>query len=215
MTWLSDFFHNMAINSSVPIFTALLLGLMASLGPCTMATNVAAIAYISRKLADRKFAILASLSYSLGRMVTYTLLGLLIIGIGLEVPVIRNFLEDVGTYVLGPILIVSGILMLVADRFSFGRGGPGEEESRTRSRTTTRTILATARREPRPLSTLVAAEGRDGSLLPVPQLEVEPCDAHAVVWSGRGTAWMWRPPGQNGDAPPGVESSHSAQSRKD
>jgi cytochrome c-type biogenesis protein len=123
MAWLSDFFHNLAISSNMPVFTALLLGLMASLGPCTMATNLAAIAYVSRRLADRKFAILASLLYSLGRMLTYTLLGLLIIGIGLEIPAIRNFLEDVGTYVLGPILVIGGILMLLADRFSFGRGG--------------------------------------------------------------------------------------------
>ena len=123
MAWLSDFFHNMAVNSSVPIFTALLLGLMAAVGPCTMATNFAAIAYIGRKLTDRKFAIMASLLYSLGRMLTYTIIGALIIGIGLEVPAIRNFLEKVGDYVLGPFLIVGGILMLVADRFSFGGGG--------------------------------------------------------------------------------------------
>jgi cytochrome c biogenesis protein CcdA len=88
-----------------------------------MATNFAAIAYIGRKVSDRKFAIMASLLYSLGRMVTYTIIGALIIGIGLEVPAIRNFLEDVGAYVLGPFLILGGILMLVADRISFGGGG--------------------------------------------------------------------------------------------
>lgn len=123
MAWLSDFFHELAINSTVPIFTALLLGLMAAVGPCTMATNFAAIAYVGRKITDRKFAVLASLLYSLGRMVTYTIIGGLIIGIGLEVPAIRNFLEGVGIYVLGPFLVLGGILMLVADRFSFGGGG--------------------------------------------------------------------------------------------
>ena len=123
MTGLSDFFHNLAINSTVPLFTALFLGIMSALGPCTMATNIAAIAYISQRLADRRFAFLASLLYSLGRMVTYTLLGIIIIGIGMEVPAIRNFLEDVGTYVLGPLLIIAGILMLVAHKISFGGGG--------------------------------------------------------------------------------------------
>ena len=96
---------------------------MASVGPCTLATNVASIAYISRRITDRKYAIMASLLYSLGRMITYTLIGLLIIAIGMETPAIRNFLEDVGTYVLGPLLILAGILMLVIDRFSFGGGG--------------------------------------------------------------------------------------------
>jgi cytochrome c biogenesis protein CcdA len=66
---------------------------------------------------------MASLLYSLGRMIGFTLIGLLIITIGLETQAIRNFLEDVGTYVLGPLLILAGILMLVIDRFSFGGSG--------------------------------------------------------------------------------------------
>jgi len=123
MAWLSDFLHNIFVDTNVTIFAALLLGLMAAVGPCTMATNVASIAYISRRITDRRYAVLASLLYSLGRMITYTLLGVLIIAIGLEVPAIRNFLENVGTYVLGPLLIVAGILMLLIDRFSFGGGG--------------------------------------------------------------------------------------------
>jgi sulfite exporter TauE/SafE len=88
-----------------------------------MATNIAAIAYISQRLADRRFALLASLLYSLGRMVSYTILGIIIIGIGTEVPAIRNFLEDVGTYVLGPLLLIAGIIMLFAHKISFGGGG--------------------------------------------------------------------------------------------
>lgn len=123
MAWLSDFFHNLFLNTEATLLAAVLLGLMASVGPCTLATNVASIAYISRRITDRKYAIMASLLYSLGRMITYTLIGLLIIAIGMETPAIRNFLEDVGTYVLGPLLILAGILMLVIDRFSFGGGG--------------------------------------------------------------------------------------------
>lgn len=123
MAGISDFFHNLAINSTVPILTALFLGICSSAGPCTMATNIAAIAYISQRLADRRFALLASLLYSLGRMVSYTILGIIIIGIGTEVPAIRNFLEDVGTYVLGPLLLIAGIIMLLAHKISFGGGG--------------------------------------------------------------------------------------------
>ena len=123
MAWLSDFFHSLFLNTDVTILAAILLGLMASVGPCTMATNIASIAYISRRITDRKYAIIASLLYSLGRMISYTLIGLLIIAIGLETPAIRNFLESMGIYVLGPLLILAGLLMLVIDRFSFGGGG--------------------------------------------------------------------------------------------
>jgi len=123
LDWLSNFFHNLAAESTVPVLTAFFLGVMAAIGPCTMATNFAAIAYIGRKVSDRKFAILASLLYSLGRMVSYSIIGVLIIGIGLEVPGVNAFLEDVGTYVLGPLMIIAGVLMLLADRISFGGGG--------------------------------------------------------------------------------------------
>ncbi len=123
MTGISDFFHTLAVNSSIPVFTAFFLGLVSALGPCTMTTNIAAIAYIGRRIDDRKFAVLASLFYALGRMVTYTLLGALIIGIGLEVPAISNFLQKIGTYVMGPLLVLVGILMLISDRLSFGKGG--------------------------------------------------------------------------------------------
>jgi len=120
---ISDFFHTLAVNSSIPIFTALFLGICSSAGPCTMATNVAAIAFISQRLTDNRFALFASLLYALGRMVSYTLIGIIIIAIGTEVPAIRNFLEDVGTYVLGPLLVIAGIIMLLAHRISFGGGG--------------------------------------------------------------------------------------------
>ncbi len=123
MSGISDFIHNLALSSTVPVFTALLVGLMAALGPCTMATNVATLAYISRRISDRKFAIMASLLYALGRIVSLTMLGVIIITIGLETPAIQNFLQTVGTYVMGPVLIVAGILMLLADRISFGKGG--------------------------------------------------------------------------------------------
>ncbi len=123
MTALSDFFHELAVNSSVPIITALFLGLMAALGPCTMATNIATLAYISRKVSDRKFAISASLLYALGRISSLTILGVIIILIGLETPAIQNFLQGMGTYVMGPVLIIAGILMLFSEKISFGKGG--------------------------------------------------------------------------------------------
>jgi cytochrome c biogenesis protein CcdA len=123
MTALSDFFHELAVNSSVPVITALFLGLMAALGPCTMATNIATLAYISRKVSDRKFAISASLLYALGRITSLTVLGVIIILIGLETPAIQNFLQGIGTYVMGPVLIIAGILMLFSEKISFGKGG--------------------------------------------------------------------------------------------
>jgi cytochrome c-type biogenesis protein len=112
-------------GSNIPVLSAFFLGLIAAISPCPMATNIAAIAYVSRRIADRKYAVTTSILYTLGRMFSYTLLGVLIIYIGLEIPGVSLFLQSAGGQVLGPILIVVGVLMLFIDKISFGRGGGG------------------------------------------------------------------------------------------
>ena len=108
---------------NIPVLTAFLLGLITAIAPCPMATNIAAVAYISRNVTDRKYAVITGALYTLGRMVSYSVLGILIIAVGLEIPGVSAFLQDTGEKVLGPILIIVGVLMLFIDRLSFGRGG--------------------------------------------------------------------------------------------
>jgi len=112
-----------ATSVNIPVISAFLLGLMATAGPCTMATNIAALAYVGRDIADRKYSVTTAALYTLGRMITYTALGLLIIYLGLSIPGVSAFLQDVGGKVLGPFLIVIGVLMFFIDRVSFGRTG--------------------------------------------------------------------------------------------
>jgi cytochrome c biogenesis protein CcdA len=108
---------------NIPVLTALLLGLITAIAPCPMATNIAAVAYITRNVTDRKYAVITGSLYTLGRMFSYSLLGILIIVVGLEIPWLSGVIQDVGEKVLGPLLIVVGLLMLFIDRLSFGRGG--------------------------------------------------------------------------------------------
>ncbi len=110
-------------NTGIPALSAFVLGLMATIGPCTMATNIAALAYVSRNLADRKYAVTTAALYTLGRMLTYSVLGALIIFLGLSIPGVSLLLQEVGEKVLGPFLITIGILMLFIDRISFGGSG--------------------------------------------------------------------------------------------
>lgn len=114
-------FSSFASSSNIPVISAFFLGLMASVGPCTMATNIAALAYISRKVTDRRYAVTTGLLYTAGRMFTYLILGALIIFLGLEIPAVSLFLQDVGEKALGPFLIVIGLLLLFIDKISFGR----------------------------------------------------------------------------------------------
>ncbi len=114
--------HDLANSLNLPGISAFVLGIMASIGPCTLATNLAALAYISRKISDKKFAVTSGALYTLGRMVTYTVLGMLIIYAGLSIPAVASFLQDVGEVLIGPFLIVVGIVMLFLDRLDFGEG---------------------------------------------------------------------------------------------
>ncbi len=110
-------------GNNIPVISAFFLGLMATIGPCTMATNIAALAYVGRKLTDRKYSVLTATLYTVGRMLTYTVLGALIIYMGLSIPGVSIFVQEVGEKALGPFLIVVGLLMLFIDRISFGNSG--------------------------------------------------------------------------------------------
>ena len=110
------------LNSNIPILTAFFLGLITAISPCPMATNIAAIAYVSRGIANKNYAVFTSVLYTAGRMFSYSLIGILIIVIGIEIPGVALFLQGTGEKILGPLLIVVGILMLFIDKISFGKG---------------------------------------------------------------------------------------------
>jgi cytochrome c biogenesis protein CcdA len=110
-------------NLNIPVLSALFLGLVAAISPCPMATNIAAIAYVSRRVTDRRYAVMTATLYTLGRMISYSVLGILIIMAGLEIPGLASFLQDFGEEILGPLLIIVGLIMLNINRLSFSLGG--------------------------------------------------------------------------------------------
>jgi len=108
-------------SGSLPLITAFLLGLLTAVSPCPLATNITATAYITRRVTDRKYAVITGMLYTLGRIFSYSVLGILIISAGLDIPLVSSFLQDVGERALGPLLIVVGLLMLNIERLTFGR----------------------------------------------------------------------------------------------
>jgi len=98
--------------NSFPLIAAFFIGLMTALSPCPLATNITAIAYISKKIGDGKRTLLTGFIYTLGRMFTYVLLASLIVYIGVNVQAISLFLQRYGERILGPLLIVIGLVML-------------------------------------------------------------------------------------------------------
>jgi len=107
---------------NIPILSALLLGLITAISPCPLATNIAALAYVSRRVTERRYAVITGVLYTLGRMFSYSILGVIIIVAGLEIPGVASFLQDFGEQVLGPLLIVVGVIMLIVNRIPLSLG---------------------------------------------------------------------------------------------
>jgi len=109
---LGGLVHQIADSVSFPLLSAFLIGILAAISPCPLATNITAMAYISRKITDRRYVVASGVLYTLGRMTTYFIIGALVILAGVKVPSIAMFLQDAGERFLGPLLIVLGILLL-------------------------------------------------------------------------------------------------------
>ena len=58
--------------------TALWLGILTSISPCPMATNIAAISFISRRIDSPRKVLLTGLLYTVGRTLTYVVFGILL-----------------------------------------------------------------------------------------------------------------------------------------
>jgi cytochrome c-type biogenesis protein len=101
---------------------ALWLGILTSISPCPLTTNIAAISYVGRRVEKRRFALLAGLLYTLGRSLAYCAVAIAVTKGLLSIPGISNFLQRYMNLILGPIVLVVGILLLDIWKFSIGGG---------------------------------------------------------------------------------------------
>ena len=92
--------------------SALWLGILTSISPCPLASNVAAISFLSKKITQPVLVFISGLAYTLGRMFSYALLGWIIISSLLSVPQVAQFLQKYMGRALGPLLIVTGLMLL-------------------------------------------------------------------------------------------------------
>jgi cytochrome c biogenesis protein CcdA len=106
---------------SVPFLAALWLGVLTSISPCPFASNIAAVSFIIKRV-DRTASVLSSgVLYTLGRVIGYTVLGILIASSLLSIPQTSYFLQNHMNKLLGPILIITGLFLLGILTFtSFG-----------------------------------------------------------------------------------------------
>ena len=91
---------------------ALWLGILTSVSPCPLATNIAAISFVSYRIANRSIVLLSGILYTIGRSITYTVLGFLIVRSLVNVPLLSDLLMRYMNMILGPLLVLVGIFLL-------------------------------------------------------------------------------------------------------
>ena len=106
-----NFLQSLTEGSSWPMLTAFLLGLMTAISPCPLASNITATAYLSKDITIKKKVLYNGLFYTLGRMFTYTALGMLFF-FGASQFKIAGLLQGLGGIWLGVALLLIGIFML-------------------------------------------------------------------------------------------------------
>jgi len=106
-----ELLQNLLETSQFPILTAFILGLMTSISPCPLATNITAIGFISKDIHSQRKVFINGIIYTLGRAVTYTAIGLLFF-FGASQFKLEGFFQEWGEKILGPLLIIIGLFML-------------------------------------------------------------------------------------------------------
>jgi cytochrome c biogenesis protein CcdA len=106
--------------------SALWLGVLTSISPCPLATNIAAISYIGRRVGSARNIFLSGLLYTLGRTLAYLGLAIVLVASVLSVPQIAMFLQKYMHLVLGPILIVVGMFLMGLIELNIGGKGMSE-----------------------------------------------------------------------------------------
>lgn len=106
-------------TSNIAIVAAFFIGLMTAISPCPLATNITAIAYASKRIDNSRHTLLVGLIYTAGRIFTYVFIASMIVWVGVNTQTIALFLQKYGEKILGPLLIVIGIVLLDFVKLNF------------------------------------------------------------------------------------------------
>lgn len=134
---MNVFLQSLLDSSQTVWIMVIAMGLLTALSPCPLATNIAAIGYLSKDISSKQVILRNGLLYTLGRTITYTLLAWLLLALlksGESIFGIQRFLAG-GHKWIGAVLILIGLVLLIGDKLhlpsvsmplkSFGQSGWG------------------------------------------------------------------------------------------
>ena len=113
-----EYLQSLLQGNEMPFLSAFILGLMTAISPCPLATNITAIAFIGQNIENKRKVFINGIIYTLGRAITYTVLGVLLF-LGASKFHIASFFQSNGEKFLGPLLLIIGIFMLGIIKINF------------------------------------------------------------------------------------------------
>lgn len=102
----------MSEASILPVVTALWLGVLSSISPCPLATNLAALSFIAQQVARPGVVMIWRFLYTLGRVLAYTIVAVIVVSGLFNAPSLSYFLQNQFHRLVGPLLIVVGAVLL-------------------------------------------------------------------------------------------------------
>ena len=115
---MQEFLTGLYADATGPLVSALLLGLLTAIAPCPMTINITAIGFIGKDLSSRGRIVSNGIFYALGTVFSYTGLAVLLF-MGADQFRIATIFQQYSEWIIGPLLLVIGILMTGVIRIDF------------------------------------------------------------------------------------------------
>jgi len=110
--------------------TALWLGILTSISPCPLATNIASISLISYQVSKKAIVLLSGILYGIGRSITYIAISMVIMKLALNISALSYFLQTYINKILGIILILIGMFLWELFKWNLPSFTPSEKLSK-------------------------------------------------------------------------------------
>jgi len=92
--------------------SAFWLGILTSISPCPLASNIAAVSLIGHRIEHRWWVVLSGVLYTAGRGLTYAVLGFLAVSAFSALPAVSLFLQLWMNRALAVLIVLTGLLLL-------------------------------------------------------------------------------------------------------
>jgi cytochrome c biogenesis protein CcdA len=99
-------------DTLLAIGSAVWFGILTAISPCPLATNIAAVSFIARRVDNPKAAVATGVLYAIGRSAVYVTLGALLVASVLAAPSVSHWLQKYMNKILGPLLMIVGMILL-------------------------------------------------------------------------------------------------------